>query len=331
MPETTKVRVYKYKNIAAALAILLLIMVGISTSCSARAAKKKDKDKTDKPDSSSVDSSKVDDSGNRLTKNYIYKDVQNSTSLGSGLLVQVDDAHPFYGNMGPTESLYSFLFDDFGDQIMSASFPSEEALSEMLVNLNRLAVDFEVESGLNTLMISSMMPEDGSLSKTDEACLGSCVDLMIYDQLYGIYDDFTGENEYSWITRNCYKYGFVMRGTNRLRYVGVEAATCINFMSQSDSSASLEKLYSSIKDYTFEKPMFFTGEDELEYAAYFVPVEEEDSTTTKIPIPTRDDGSELTSYISGNNDDGYIIFVSLLDNAAFDNYYENTDDTQAEG
>lgn len=330
MHETTKVRVYKYKNIAAALAILLLIMVGISTSCNARLSKKKAKTKTDKPSSSVTDTSSDDNGGTRLTKNYTYKEVQNGTMLDSGLLAQVDGAHPFTGQLGNTEALYSFLFNDSGRQIMSASYPSEEANPEMLKNLSDMASDFAEDTGLTTLMVSGMIPDDDSPSKTDEAYMGTCADLMIYDSYYGTFDNFTGEDEYSWIVNNCYRYGFIMRGTDRVRYVGEEAALCIKFMSQSDGSASLEKLQTSIKDYSFENPMFFSGEDEAEYAAYFVPVAE-DSTTTKIPIPTRDDGREMSSFISGNNDDGYIVIIGMTHNEEFDNYYENMgDDTSSE-
>lgn len=326
MPENAKIRRYKYKNIAAALAVLLLIMVGINTSCSASLSKRRAiKDKTNAADTSSVDKkSDKKDGGTRLTKNYVYKQMQNGTSLNNGLLLQVDADHPFTGQVANAESLYSFLFTDSGEQVMSASYPSDEALPEMLKNLNAMAVAFADETGLNTLMVSSMIPDDGESQKKSEAYIGSCADLMLYDHYTGEYGEFTGEDKYVWIKNNCYKFGFVFRGTNRLRYVGKEAAACIRFMSQSEGSADLEKLQTVIKDYTFEKPMFFTGDDAAEYAGYFVAAEN-DTTTTGIPIPTRDDESEYSHFISGNNVDGYIVFVDMSENAEFDSYYESTD------
>ncbi|MBQ8967594.1 hypothetical protein [Ruminococcus sp.] len=313
MSDTSRVKVYKYKNIAAALAVLLLIMVGISTSCSSRNSnKKKTEDKPDKTTSSAVEKT-ADDNEKRLTKNYEYKEMQNGTMLNNGLLLQVSEAHPFTGQINGAESLYSFMFDENGEQVLAASYPSDEALPEMLSALNKLAVDFEKDSGLSTLMVSSMVPDEGASPKTDEAYIGSCADLMLYDYYNGTFEEFTGTEDYVWIPNNCYKYGFVMRGTNRLRYIGKEAAELIRFMSSSDGSADFEKMQTAIKEYTFEKPMYYSSDDGTEYVAYFVPADS-GSTTTSVPVPTREDESEYKYVISGNNDDGYIVLVNMSDN-----------------
>ena len=310
MSGQTTVKVYKYKNIAAALAVLLLILVGLSTSCGAKISEKR----SGTAEKDTVESSAAEpvekDNGKRLTKSYAYKEMQNGIALSNGLLLQVSSEHPFTGQINGGEALYSFMFDENGEQVLAASYPSDEGLPAMLKALNKMASDFTKTSGLNTLMVSSMVPENDGGAKTDEAYIGSCVELMLYDGINGTFENFTGEDEYSWIPNNCYKYGFVMRGTNRLRYIGNEAADLIRFLGASDSSADIEKLQTIIKDYTFEEPMYFSNELGTEYAAYFVPVED-GTTTTSIPVPTREDESEFPSYISGNNVDGYIVIVNM--------------------
>lgn len=313
MSETTKIKVYKYKNIAGALAVVLLVLVAVSTSCSPDASKRKAAKQADTEVSSAEEIEPENEKiGKRLTKNYIYKEMQNGTALYNGLLLQVDGQHPFKGQTNNTESLYSFLFDSNGEQVMAASYPSDEALPEMLRSLSAMAVDFEGQSGGNgMIMVTSLIPADDGAQKTDEAYIGSSADLMVFDG--GSYLEFTGTEDFAWILHNCYKYGFIMRGSDRLRYIGKETAAVIRYMSQTDGSADLEKFQADVKGYSFEEPMFLTTDDSIEYAAYFVPTEE-GTITTSVPIPVREDDSEYTHIISGNNDDGYIVIVNMSDN-----------------
>jgi D-alanyl-D-alanine carboxypeptidase len=305
MSNLNRIKVYKYKNIAAALAVMLLSLVALSTSCGKSASDKNAKSKKSDIAESSVVVTEDKDSGKgRLTKNYKYKEMK---SVGEGLLVQVDSAHPFTGTLGETEALYPYLFTKDGIMLMAAGYPSDEARADMLRQLNNLAVDFKGYCGLDTLMITSLIPDDENAAKTDEAYIGSCADLMI--NVDGEYKEFTGTEDYAWIPNNCYKYGFVMRGTNRLRYIGKEAAACIRDMGLADGPADFETLLTDIKEYSFEKPLYFTADNGVQYAGYFVPLSDE--ATTSIPIPTRSDESELNHFISGNNVDGYIVFVDL--------------------
>ena len=318
MSDINKIKVYKYKNIAAALAVMLLALVALSTSCGAGAsAKTADKGKHDTVDSLSAES--ADDngsSGKRLTKNYVYKEMH---SVNDGLLVQVNSQRPFTGNVGETDQLYQYLFTPDGELLMAAGYPSDEALKEMLEALNRLALDFKAYSGLDTLMVTTLMPEEGTSVKSDEAYIGSCAELMVNED--GDFKKFTGTEDYAWIPNNCYKYGFVMRGANKLRYIGKEAAACIRDMGITDGAGDLETLEITIKDYTFEEPLYFTDEGGKEYAGYFVPVGE--GETTSIPVPAKADNSEFVNFISGNNDDGYIVFADLTDVSTDDKAAEN--------
>ncbi|WP_295151950.1 hypothetical protein [uncultured Ruminococcus sp.] len=325
MSELFKIKNLKYSNIGVALAVILLLLVALSTSCSKNDSEKNAKQgKADTAESTSAEDEE-DTDDKRLTKNYVYKEIQNGTSLHNGLLLKVDETHPFTGQINNAEMLYSFLFDKEGEQVLAAGYPSDEALPEMLTALNALACDFQKQSRLNTLMVSSLVPEDEG-SKTDEAYIGSCADLMLYDYDEGTFDSFTGEGDYAWIPENCYKYGFVMRGADRLRYVGREAAAYIRYVSTSGGAGDLDSLWDDIREYSFEKPLYFTAYDDTEYAAYFVPAKE-DSTTTSIPIPAGADEREYKHFISGNNYDGYIVFAYMSESAPAEEYITITDES----
>ena len=323
MSDINRIKVYKYKNIAAAMAVMLLALVALSTSCKVGDTDKKANNVGNSTaDSSAADDTAVDTAnGKRLTKNYVYKEVQ---SVGEGLLVQVDSDHPYIGKIGETDTLYRYLFTADGEQIMAAGLPSDEAMTEMLIALNSLAVDFRNATGLDTLMVTSLIPDDTAVKK-DEAYIGSCADLMVNED--GEYKPFTGIKDYAWVTNNCYRYGFVMRGASRLRYIGKEAAACIKDMSRSEGAAGLEKLETAIKDYTFEEPLYFTSDDGAEYAGYFVP--SGDGATTSVPVPAKADDSEYGNFISGNNDDGYIVFVSLSEDTSVKKNGDGSNDSSA--
>lgn len=318
MAETHKVRVYKYKNIAAALAVVLLVVVGISTSCNSNGKKHDDKKKDTSSSASSSVSDKNDsgddasDSVVKLTKNYRYDEYKNGSSLNNGSLVIVNSEHPFTGEIPETDGVYNYLFDRSGNQIMYATSTLINGSREMLESFNAMGVDFSNETGLKTLMVSGLIPESGEEGdpKTDEAYSGVKIDLMLYDAVNGTYPEFTGEGDYSWLSENCYKYGFVGRGTNGFRYVGVPYAEYMH-----ENSLGFEDFSEKVKEYTFEKPLLFDSQQGVRYAVYFVKADLE-STVSKIPIPLRDDNTEYNFSVSGNNVDGYVVCVDLTGEAA---------------
>lgn len=338
MANTQKVKVYKYKNIAAALAVVLLVTVAISTSGGSSGKKNTVKNNSS---SSSVSRSSKDDSDdksdngkvNRLTKNYRYEEMKNGTSLNQGGLVLVNSDHPYTGEVSETDSVYSYLFDDSGNQIMYATSTLIYGNTEMLESFNKLGIDFSQSTGLRSLMVSQLIPDDEGENKYDEAYAGVTVDLMLYDAASGTYPQFTGEGDYSWISQNCYKYGFVMRGTNRLRYVGAPFAEYIHV-----NNLDFEGFLEDVKQYSFESPLIFETEDEKQYAVYYVSADMS-STTSRVPVPLREDNTEYIWSVSGNNVDGYIVSVNLTDEKAPETVQQNVsddtssaseDDTQAE-
>jgi len=327
MGNPQKVKVYKYKNIAAALAIVLLITVGISTR-----GNTVEKDKTKKPDTTSSvsandkkkknTSSQADEpfKADKLTKNYKYESIKNGTSLNNGNLVLINSEHPFTGEITDTDGVYSYLFDKSGEQIMYATSTLINGDIEMLDKFNEMGCDFSKETGLKTLMVTALLSEGEDASDTDENACGRAVDLALYDAVNGTYPEFTGEGDYAWLSQNCWKYGFIYRypaeksdvtgvsgKVNHFRYVGVPYAEIMH-----NSGETLEEFLETIKKYSFESPMSFESESGTGYAVYYVRGDI-DHTTTNIPVPLKEDNSEYYYSVSGNNYDGYVVYVNLTD------------------
>lgn len=327
-----KVKRYKYKNIAAALAILLITILAISTACSSDGGAKTVKKVDSFSSSSSV--SKAESSSSaapKLTGNYKYETVKNKEAMVNGDLVLVNSAHSFTGTAEDTDTIYSYLFDKNGSQIMSTSSTELAACKKTFEAFNKMGCDFYSEKKLSTLMISNAMPtssddSEGGDDQQDTACYehdtGLAFDLHLYESSTGTFSSFTGEGDYSWITDNCWKYGLVLRypadksditGVASLpyhfRYVGIPHAEIMTA-----NQLTLEEYIDFVKDYTFEKPLSFTAFDDTVYSVYFV--EADKGSTTNVPIPLTSGDVERPYTISGNNVDGYIVCVNMSDEAA---------------
>ena len=346
------VRHYKYKNIAAALAVLLLIVVAISTAGgSDKTALKKDKNMSSSSAAESstaeTSSSEAEYSVGKLTGNYKYQTVKNGTTLGTGNLVLVDQNHKYAGEAEDLESVYSYLFNKSGDQIMSTSSTNLYATKECFEQFNKMISDFYIKTKLKTLMISDALYMDGSSTAetsaeesesqaSENGCYehetGLAIDLRLYNSEDGTYPLFTGTEKYSWIPENCWKYGFVLRYpegksdktgvtalANHYRYVGKISAQIMN-----ENNFVLEEYLEFIKDYTFENPYSFRSQDGAGYAVYYV--EADKGTTTNIPIPLDESNGEYPYELSGNNVDGYILTVQILEGAK---KTETSDDTSS--
>lgn len=153
-----KVKRYKYKNIAAALAILLLIILGISTSCSSKA----DSPKKISDSSSNSSAVKADSSSKKavkkLTGNYMYVTAKNKTDMVNGDLILVNGDHSFTGTVNNTDTVYSYLFDKNGSQIMSTSSTQLAAKKETFEAFGKMGNDFYADKKISTLMINTAMP-----------------------------------------------------------------------------------------------------------------------------------------------------------------------------
>jgi len=142
---------------------------------------------------------------------------------------------------------------------------------------------------------------------------GLAVDLGIYTD-DGESFDFRGEDEYSWINENCWKYGFIVRYDSaktditgiayepwHFRYLGAPHAEII-----SGTTLCYEEYISYIKAYPYDGDhMFFTSVTGEKYEIFYL---RSAGAVTTFELP---EGSEY--FVSGNNVDGFIVTVKLGD------------------
>ena len=318
-------RNYNYKNISSLLAVILILFLALTTACTRSADKKKSLAKAKPLDSVSSQVEEKKKNEIRLTKNYKYNSMDNSKDLSSGNLIQIDSAHPFKGSTDNLDTIYPYLLDSDGNQIVYASSSEIMADKDALTAFNKMAYDFYKEKKVIGLLINSAYTgnvssyedendeestEDNSNSSdeqnTDESACALVFDLLTYDATNGTYPEFTGEDEYSWVVDNCYKYGFIQsdpeNNPGRFRYVGK-----VNSQIMQSKNLTLGKFNEFIKKYTFEKPFSFTDEDGNNYLLYYVKKEKGESTN--VPVALKEDSSEYKYEISGNNIDGYAVCI----------------------
>ena len=140
--------------------------------------------------------------------------------------------------------------------------------------------------------------------------------------------DYQGEGDFAWINENCYKYGFVVRYTEKkekitqirsepwhFRYVGIPHAT---YMTKND--LCLEEYIDLLRSkYGYESEhLQVTADDGSRYEIFFTPSSDGDETTN-VPVP-----SGCKYDISGNNSDGFIVTVHLDEKTELG---QETDDT----
>ena len=124
--------------------------------------------------------------------------------------------------------------------------------------------------------------------------------------------DYDGTGEYAWYTKNCYKYGFILRYPEgkesfthieyepwHFRYVGLPHAT---YMTR--YSLCLEEYIDMLHSYTYDgMHLEIIDDNGQNYEVYFYPADTA-SETTAIPVP-----KDSKYEISGNNIDGFIVTV----------------------
>lgn len=318
------VKHYKYKNIAMALAIALLLVLSISSACSSRNESK------GKEESSQAESSLVDDKLN-LTSNYKYISVKNDETLSKGLLVLVNKNHPYKGTEPDNiDRVYNYLFDKDGNQIMQASGTGVKGNKTLLASFNSMINAFYKETGVSNIVINTIYTDASESSENDdnkseeslEHVTGYALDLNTYDAENGSYPVFTATGKYSWIGENCWKYGFIQRYTEeKASITGVDAKTYhFRYVGQLNSeimhknNLCLEEYLDYLKEYSFENPLEYESENGNDYVLYYVAAGKEKSTN--LPIPLDEKGTEYKYGYSGNNTDGYVVWVKLTENEA---------------
>ena len=203
---------------------------------------------------------------------------------------------------------------------------------EVVGPLNAMMKDFERATGKHDMIMTSgyrnlsdqgeVLQEKINVWGEDEALKwamlpgysehhsGYAVDMSIYTDA-GEYVKYKGQDQYAWINQNCYKYGWIRRYTEEkkeitgvsdeqwhYRYIGVPHAYVITM-----KYFALEEYISYIKQFTFGKEHLKVECESGAYEIYFVPSE---GSETFVPVPK---GKSYT--LSGNNEDGFIVTVTL--------------------
>ncbi|MGN1134265.1 MAG: D-alanyl-D-alanine carboxypeptidase family protein [Oscillospiraceae bacterium] len=308
----------KYQNVAFVLAVLLLILVGVISGCQSKSDNKSAKNESSVSDVSSLAEPK-------LFNNFKYVTVKNETAVHNGLLTVIDKNNPFAGDKpDDLESVYNYLFNSDNQQICLATSSDVKGNPTMLKAFNNMIVDFNKETKIDNVIVNSMYAEktEDNADELYEHQTGNALDLSVYDEENGTYPSLTAKDDYTWFGKNCYKYGFIQRYTkdkasvtgvtardDYFRYVGK-----VNAKIMADKKLCLEEYIKFIKDYSFDKPLEYTCDDSSKYAVYFVPAEK--GSETKITVPLNNDNSEYKYEYSGNNTDGYIVWVLIAEKSA---------------
>lgn len=325
---TKTVRRYKYKNIAIAMAIILLIILSITTACSDNKSSKT----TNSSSSVSANENSSLTDKNQLTNNFRYISIKNEEALGKGVLTLIDSKNKYTGG-APANlvGVYNYLFNKNEEQIMSASSTDVKGEEDLLKALNLMMSDFYSKTKLSNVIVNTIYysaddeksddsnTKNTAVSKEHET--GYAFDLNTYTADTGSYPNFTGEGKYKWILENCHKYGIIQRyteekaevtgvkaQTNHFRYVGKPNAEIMI-----KNKLCLEEYIDYIKGYSFEKPLIFESDEMITYAIYYIAAD--NAKTTNLPIPLKENDTEYPYEYSGNNKDGYIMWVVTEDNS----------------
>ena len=210
----------------------------------------------------------------------------------------------------------------------------------MLAAFNALADDFYKATGNYDLFIydedgyrtydeqaakNQKKPGDYAPAGQTEHHLGTSIDLYgnisSSTPIYRI-DAPEYKSIYQWIYDNAYKYGFVLRYPEaksgvtgvtyepyHFRYVGVAHA---EYMTK--NNLCLEEYLDLIRDsHTKSSPLYFKGEDGIEYMVYYVPASTDNLTGVSVP---KEDNAGVKYSVSGDNKAGFIVTVEKVAQAS---------------
>lgn len=122
---------------------------------------------------------------------------------------------------------------------------------------------------------------------------------------------YSGEDIYSWINANCYKYGFVVRyplGKEEItgysyepwhfRYVGEPSAT---YMEQ--KQLTLEEYLDIVHTHNAEDPLHIEGDNGQSWYVYYCRAGDTETSTLTVP-------DKLSYTLSGDNYSGFVVTVT---------------------
>lgn len=247
----------------------------------------------------------------------------------------------FKGNLQLINGSHAYLFRE-SDQLVDVKTNKNKSYKlmdtkmklnkEMVGALNSMMRHFEEATGKHDMIMTSgyrNLADQGEILQEKMNALGEkqalewamlpgysehhsgyAVDMSIYTD-EGNYIKYKGQGEYAWINQNAYKYGFIRRYTEdkreitgvldeqwHYRYIGVPHAYVVTA-----NDFCFEEYSDYLKQFTFDKTHLLVECEAGKYEIYFVPSEEKE---TSVPVP-----SSKAYVISGNNEDGFIVTVTL--------------------
>ncbi|MDO5560271.1 MAG: M15 family metallopeptidase [Oscillospiraceae bacterium] len=262
----------------------------------------------------------------------IYINYSND-QLDSGNLILVNRDHEYKGSNLNMVSLTDTKTDSY-----TISQEDMKLDSQMAQSINRMLDDFQTVTGYNDVIANSgyrsvdtqreLYNEDiemTGLTTSDSVAppgysehhTGLAMDFAVND---GYCSALRDEGEYSWVYENADKYGMFLRYTEankevtkykaeswHFRYIGAPHATIVKKLGM-----PYEDYIDFLKEFSFESPFEYKYSDNEFYSIYYVPAQQ-DSSTTKIPLSTRAVlSSDKDVYsISGNNVDGFIVTLKI--------------------
>ncbi len=315
----------KYKNVAVLLAIILLVILIICAACSNGTADINPNAKKVQ----TITESKVADkeSESVLFKTSTTLTLQNDDALSSGNLALVNGEHTFDKDAsGEVVSLMGYNTDSDGNQLFSLTDSSVTATESAALQLQSMMSDFYKKYQNSTLFIASGFVsndnQDGEAFAAGSNDVGTGLSLSLGTWADGAMGTYDGTGDFEWITQNMAKYGFVVRypegksditkaeyDAALIRYVGLPHAEIMN-----ENGFCLEEYVEYLKSYTYESPLEYDGSNGIKYAVYYTEMKK--GNTTDVKIPTKDDATEYTYSVSGNNSDGYIVTVAVEKSSA---------------
>lgn len=244
---------------------------------------------------------------------------------GTLLLVNKQHAYEFYDFADTTElvSIYDIMggtYDVSGTDVMMQPIAADP-LDQMLTAFydNTWMEDLIVLCGYRTKEESQQLYDESAQQNGKEhadryvmkpgfsehhSALAADIGIMNWD---GSITYQFNEEPYSWITKNCHKYGFIVRYPEEkaditdidyeswhFRYVGVPNATAMV-----NEGLCMEEYIDFIKNYTAGGLHYHVTTADGTYDIYY-------AEGIQVPVP------QMQSYeISGNNVDGFIVTVKV--------------------
>ncbi|MBP5292954.1 MAG: D-alanyl-D-alanine carboxypeptidase family protein [Clostridia bacterium] len=240
-----------------------------------------------------------------------------SSAKASGALILVNSTHEYVfpqteDNLVNIYNGRNPVGDSFSYKVSSSSLLLD---SRALAALNNMMDAFYTATGEKDAIITSAYRSKSDQEKLNSDTkpgfsdfhTGYLVSVKVFDGNVTV--ELADKPVYSWLSENCYKYGFIIRYpagkeaktgvsdyTNTFRYVGVAHAAYIH-----EHNLCLEEYIELLHNYPYEGEHLNITAGENTYEVYYIPASEENTTTI---YRTED------AQVSGDNESGFIITVS---------------------